>query len=431
MQSGQPRYQEIGLVDTIVDMTTAHPSPEPAGGWRLSWDELTARTGATLERLQHLVELGILAPADTEEPFGSGDILRVRAVATLEGSGVRAEQIAAAIAAGELSFGYLDYVIQPPTVVDRTYSQAAEDLAVPFDVIERAFLAFGLPQPLPEEPAREDDMAILRGLKALLEAMDEADVLDSARIFGDALRRLAEYQLHLFHTRVEERFRNAGVPEALVLDVALKEVGVHTSPLGELFAAWLYRRHSETFTIEHRVLHAEDDLERAGIHRRAATDPPAIVFLDISGYTHLTEELGDAASAAMPMRLAGLVQDAASRYNGRTLKWIGDGVELYFRRPVDAVRCSLELHDRIPEADLPGTHVGINAGPVVYENGDFYGRTVNIAARIAAYAALGQVLVSEDVVSHGASDDIRFRRIGPVPFKGVSRDVVVYEAERA
>jgi adenylate cyclase len=391
--------------------------------------ELAERAGAPVERLERLVELGILAPADTEEPFRSGDILRVRAVTALEGSGVQPEQIAAAMKAGELSFGYLDYVLQPPPVMDRTYSEVADNLAIPFDVVERVFLAFGLPQPLPDEQAREDDEAILRGLKTFLDAVDEVDVLGTARLFGDALRRLAEYQLHLFHTRVEERFRKAGVPNALVLDTALKEVGVHTSPLGELFAAWLYRRHSETFTVEHRVLHGEDDLERAGIHRRAPADPPAIVFLDISGYTRLTEELGDEASAAMPMRLATLVEDAASRYSGRTVKWIGDGVELYFRRPVDAVRCSLELRDRIPEADLPGTHVGINAGRVVYENGDFYGRTVNIAARIAAHAQQGQV--SEDVVSHGSSDDIRFRRVGPVSFKGVSRDVVIYEAGRA
>jgi adenylate cyclase len=393
--------------------------------------ELAERAGAPVERLERLVELGILAPADTEEPFRSGDILRVRAVTALEGSGVQPEQIAAAMKAGELSFGYLDYVLQPPPVMDRTYSEVADNLAIPFDVVERVFLAFGLPQPLPDEQAREDDEAILRGLKTFLDAVDEVDVLGTARLFGDALRRLAEYQLHLFHTRVEERFRKAGVPNALVLDTALKEVGVHTSPLGELFAAWLYRRHSETFTVEHRVLHGEDDLERAGIHRRAPADPPAIVFLDISGYTRLTEELGDEASAAMPMRLATLVEDAASRYSGRTVKWIGDGVELYFRRPVDAVRCSLELRDRIPEADLPGTHVGINAGRVVYENGDFYGRTVNITARIAAHAQQGQVLVSEDVVSHGSSDDIRFRRVGPVSFKGVSRDVVIYEAGRA
>jgi adenylate cyclase len=412
-------------------VTSAQLSPELPGGWRLSWEELARRTGATRERLEHLVELGILAPSDAAEPFRSGDILRVRAVEALEGSGVQPEQVAAAMRAGDLSFGYLDYVIQPPPVVDRTYSAAAEELGIPFDVVERIFLAFGLPEPLPNDLAREDDAAILKGLKELLDATDEADVLGLARLSGDALRGLAEHQLHLFHTRVEDRFRQSGVPEAQVLDVALREVGVRTSPLGELLAAWLYRRHSETFTVEHRVLHGEDDLERAGIHRRAPADPPAIVFLDITGYTRLTEELGDEASAAMPMRLASLVQEAASRYGGRTLKWIGDGVELYFRNPADAVRCSLELRDRIPEADIPGTHVGINAGPVVYENGDFYGRTVNIAARIAAYAENGQVIVSEEVVSHAEGDDFEFRRIGPVSFKNVSYDVVVYEAERA
>jgi adenylate cyclase len=400
-------------------------------GWRLSWEELARRTGSTTERLRELVDVGVLRPAELEPPFRSGDIHRVRAVAALEASGVALEEIAEAIATGQLSLEYLDYVAQPPPVLSLTHTEFCAELGIPFERLERAYLAFGLPQPLPDERVREDDAPILHGLKTLLDAIDETDVLTSARIFGDALRRVAEYQMHLFHTRVEERFRQAGVPEARVLDVALEEVGVHTSPLGELFAAWLYRRHSEAFTVEHRVLHGEADLDRAGIRRKEPGEPPAIVFLDISGYTRLTEELGDEASAAMPMRLATLVEDAASRYSGRTVKWIGDGVEFYFRRPADAVRCSLELRDRIPEADLPGTHVGINAGPVVYENGDFYGRTVNIAARIAAYAEQGQVLVSEDVVSHGPGDDVRFRRVGPVAFKGVSRDVVVYEAERA
>lgn len=67
-------------------MTSAQPSPGLPGGWHLSWDELTRRTGATRERLEHLVELGILAPADAAEPFRSDDILRVRAVEAHRGS---------------------------------------------------------------------------------------------------------------------------------------------------------------------------------------------------------------------------------------------------------------------------------------------------------------------------------------------------------
>ena len=405
--------------------------PQSPGGWRLSWEELARRSGATAERLRHLVDVGVLEPASEDLPFRSGDIHRVRAVAALEASGVALEEIAQAIAAGELSLGYLDYVAQPPPVLEQTHAELCAELGIPFEALERVYLAFGLPQPLPEEQVREDDAAVHRGLKVLLDSLDETDVLHSARIFGEGLQRIAQYQLHLFHTRVEERFRQAGVPQALVLDVALREDGVRTSPLGEQWAAWLYRRHSEAFTVEHRVLHGEEDLERAGIRRREVVDPPAIGFLDISGYTRLTEELGDEASAAMPMRLAVLVQETTSRHRGRALKWIGDGVELYFRRPADAVLCSLELCERMPELDIPAAHVGINAGRLVYENGDFYARTVNIAARIAAHAGAGRVLVSEEVASHGASASVRFTRLGPVSFKGVSQDVVVYEARRA
>jgi class 3 adenylate cyclase len=67
---------------------------------------------------------------------------------------------------------------------------------------------------------------------------------------------------------------------------------------------------------------------------------------------------------------------------------------------------------------------------LVYESGDFYGRTVNTAARIAAHSSAGQVLVSAEVASHGASAGVRFTRLGPVAFKGVSEDVVLYEASR-
>ena len=55
-------------------MTTARPTPVPPGSWRLSLQELAERAGATVDRLERLVELGILAPAETEEPFRSGDI---------------------------------------------------------------------------------------------------------------------------------------------------------------------------------------------------------------------------------------------------------------------------------------------------------------------------------------------------------------------
>ena len=105
-------------------------------------------------------------------------------------------------------------------------------------------------------------------------------------------------------------------------------------------------------------------------------------FLDITGYTRLTEEHGDEAAADLAhARLTGLVQQASERHGGRAVKWVGDGVMLYFREPGPAVEAALEMieDDRRLRASRRLTS-GIHAGPVVFQGGDYYGRTVNIAA---------------------------------------------------
>ncbi|HEX9235158.1 MAG TPA: adenylate/guanylate cyclase domain-containing protein, partial [Actinomycetota bacterium] len=75
-------------------------------------------------------------------------------------------------------------------------------------------------------------------------------------------------------------------------------------------------------------------------------------------------------------------------------------------------------------------HVGVNAGPVVFRDGDYFGRTVNIAARIAARAGPGEVLVSQDVLALSRPDGVRFEELGAVELKGVSRPVVLHRAVR-
>ena len=132
------------------------------------------------------------------------------------------------------------------------------------------------------------------------------------------------------------------------------------------------------------------------------------------------------------MKLAALVEEAVSRCGGRNRSnGSATASSCTSVEPANAVVRSLELSERVPATGLPPTHVGINAGGVVYENGDFYGRTVNVAARIAAHAAAGRVLVSDAVHARCDLPDVRFERLGPVAFKGVANDVVVFEACRA
>jgi adenylate cyclase len=83
-------------------------------------------------------------------------------------------------------------------------------------------------------------------------------------------------------------------------------------------------------------------LEAADLYRRVDR-PPAMCFLDLTGYTRLTEERGDEAAAELAARLAGLVRRSSLEHGGTPVKWLGDGVMFYFREPAAAVLAALEM----------------------------------------------------------------------------------------
>jgi adenylate cyclase len=102
-----------------------------------------------------------------------------------------------------------------------------------------------------------------------------------------------------------------------------------------------------------------------------------------------------------------------------------------FPEPAGAVQSALDLVAQLPEAGLPPAHVGVAAGPVVIQGGDYFGRTVNLAARIATRAGPGQVLVSQRVAGSAASEDVRFMAWGEPRLKGIGRPVRLLEGRRA
>jgi adenylate cyclase len=153
-------------------------------------------------------------------------------------------------------------------------------------------------------------------------------------------------------------------------------------------------------------------------------------FLDLTGYTRLTEERGDKAAADLAARLAGLVRRSALEHGGTPVKWLGDGVMFYFREPAAAVPAALEMAEVVGHQGLPPAHVGIHAGPVIFQEGDYFGRTVNLAARIAEYARPGEVLVSQEVVDAADAAPESYVEIGPVELKGVQKTLHLYTARR-
>jgi adenylate cyclase len=129
-------------------------------------------------------------------------------------------------------------------------------------------------------------------------------------------------------------------------------------------------------------------------------------------------------------RLATLVRRLAQEHGGTPVKWLGDGVMFHFREPASAVLAALEMVEVVGRHGLPPAHMGIHAGPVVFQDGDYFGRTVNLAARIGEYARPGEVLVSQAVVDAAEGGSVTFTEIGPVELKGVPGALRLHTARR-
>ena len=396
---------------------------------RLTEEEVAARSGTNVKHVRTLVDLGILDPDGGA--FTRSDVLRARVVAELDAMGIEADVLATALASGHLTLGYLESTARRHPRSELTFGQIAEQIGMPFTTLERIYVAFGLARPDADEQVREEDLTALQILPVLLGAgIDEADVLPLARVWGDGARRVAEYLPHYFHESIEPQFRRRGLRDNEAFEAAIFEVGLRSGRSGEDLLGWLFRRHSEVFMHEHQFDHVEAALEEAGVRRRPPRTMEAAVFADLSGYTQLTERSGDEAAAQMSLAFAQLAGEIASRHDGTTVKLLGDGVLLHFRDPGDAVRASLEIVESAPTRGLPPAHVGVNAGPMLYDEGDYFGRTVNLAARIAAQASAGHTYVGEALVGSVPHDGFRLQEVGAMELKGVAEPVRIFEALR-
>jgi class 3 adenylate cyclase len=123
----------------------------------------------------------------------------------------------------------------------------------------------------------------------------------------------------------------------------------------------IYHRQEELLWTEGLVERIEEELERAGVLGRPGR-MPAMCFVDLVGYTQLTEERGDAVAAELAETLAVLVDRSAREHGGVPVKWLGDGVMVHHKEPAEAVLSALELVAQLPEAGLPAALSGWRPG---------------------------------------------------------------------
>jgi adenylate cyclase len=226
-----------------------------------------------------------------------------------------------------------------------------------------------------------------------------------------------------------EPLLNAGATVKDIEDasVATGTRDVESTGEGAIIAVW--HAHQAAAWGANIIAGFETILTDAGLFSKLSS-PPAICFLDITGYTRLTQERGDAAAADLADSLNRLVTRTSRDRGGRPVKWLGDGVMVHFREPGNGVLAALEMVEGVGAVGLPPAHVGLHAGPVLFQEGDYFGRTVNIASRIAEYARPGEVLVTREVVEESKGSGCRFTEIGPVELKGVQGAVELHSAQR-
>jgi adenylate cyclase len=399
----------------------------------LSASGLADLAGTTTAEVQRLVEFGVLVARDGTDPFLETDVQKVRLAAACEQAGLPMAGIASAIRAGRLSFAFLEAAPFRRWAVrsTRTYRQVSQETGVPLGTLGAVLESMGFARMGPDEPMREDELAVVPLLQLGLASgtFDLAWLTRLGRAHAEGLRLLATAWTEAYQARFEGPALESGADQRTAMELAA-QLGGDFLPLGDPALLGIYRRHQELAWTEHLVERIENELEAAGVLGRPER-VPAMSFLDLVGYTHLTEQRGDAAAAALAETLAVLVDRSAREHGGVPVKWLGDGVMIHYQEPAGAVLSALRMVAQLPEAGMPPAHVGVAAGPVVAQGGDYFGRTVNLAARIAAHAGAGQVLVSGSVANSAPPQGVRFVEQGELPLKGFARPVRLLEARRA
>ena len=390
--------------------------------------EAAERAGISPDELRRLVELGIVR-LDDGGRFTSGDVRRAALIESLVAAGIPLDGLGGAMRSGHVSLDFLDAPAfeRFSAYSGVTFGQLAERSGVPVELLMLIREAAGSAVPLPDDRVRDEELPYAEMVETAVKAgFRAASLQQMMRVHSDSLRRMAETEATMWQSEVIGPAMEAGKRPDQILGA---DFGDRMSVLMERAVMGMYHLQQTAAWGANIIEGLEMQLTAAGLHSRLE-HPPAMCFLDITGYTRLTQERGDAAAAQLAEQLGRLVQRTSVKHGGRPVKWLGDGVMFFFKNPGPGVVAALEMVAGVTEAGLPPAHVGLHAGPVIFQEGDYYGQTVNMASRIADYARPGEVLVSQEVVDASAGAEVAFREIGPVELKGVSGSMRLHAASR-
>jgi adenylate cyclase len=396
--------------------------------------EIAREAGCPEDRVRWLGDIGLLTP-DTGGRFSFGDVLATKMVSALLESGLPAETIERAVAAGFLTFQrtdeYLPY--EPGPLSTRTFAEFQASAGPGAELLPAVFEVLGLPKPDPDSPIHVDEEALFeRFLQVWRKAPDEDAPFRAARLLAQGARAAMLGWADLVDEQIAEPVRQRlfrGELEEFPDDVRVSFMRV-TNLVPELFT-WLSARYLEHRSVNGIVEGFERFLATKGLAPPPApVSPPAIVFVDLSGFTRLTHEAGDESAVVAASSLQRHADATATRHGGRLVKLLGDGAMLRLHDARVGVEVALDLVRTMSGEGALSSHAGVHAGPVIERDLDVFGQTVNLASRIADAAGPGEVLASKAVAEAASSSPFGFERIDDAQLKGLPDPVALFRVTR-
>ena len=384
----------------------------------LKLSEVARQVDVSPATLRRWVRDGIV-PVDGE--WTPAAVAHARIVARLRERGYSLQALREAARSGRLAYGYVEDLFPVPART-RTLAEAARESGLEPALIERIWTAAGFAGESLEQIG-EEDLQLLRYMASVLDAgLPLVAFLQLVRVYGQALSQIADAEVRLFHLYVHEPLMRDGVP-GLEIAEAMEGMASRLLPLASPIMDRVHQRMLQHFVGQDIVGHLEfegagDELGRLRV---------AIAFADLAGYTRLTEEAGEEEALDVVERFVESVEDTLPE-DARVVKTIGDEVMVVGADQSALVDWAVGFQE-LNTGRRPLPRIGIHAGDALYRDGDYYGRAVNLAARVGARAAGGEVLVTRPVVE-AAGGHLSFEPIGEVKLKGFTDATDLFLARR-
>jgi adenylate cyclase len=389
----------------------------------MSRSEAARRVGVTAQTLGRWAQDG-LVPRARDGRWAPAAVAQARIVARLRERGHSLEEIRRAMESGRLAFGFVEEML-PAHERTHTLEEAAVDTGLDPALIERLFLSMGFNADALEQIS-DEDLELLRHVAAVLSAgFPLVALLQLVRVYGQALAQMADAEVRLFHLYVHEPLMRDGIP-GWQMGEEMAELAGALLPLASPIMERVHQRFLTHFVEQDVVGHMEADLDGAPLDLGRLR--VAIAFADLAGYTRLTEEAGEEEAVDAVERFIEDVEVTLPE-GARVIKTIGDEVMIVGSDAGAVVDWAVGFQ-RLVADRRPLPRIGVHYGPTLYRDGDYYGREVNLAARVAARAAGSEVLVTRPVVDL-AGRHLEFERIGEVRLKGFDHATELFLARPA